>query len=283
MPPWIGPLAAAYDYGVAAMADESIRLATSAKADTPRGAHEWLSFPDPKEDRTWVFDVTFLLSSWECIFGRGCQGVLTGPSPEMVQGCCSYGAHFTGSKDVARVERAAALLHPDEWQFAGKGHTSSGKLRVIKRAKDGEAMTRMAAGACIFLNRPDFAGGPGCALHAAAAKRGQRPMDWKPDVCWQVPLRREDETDASGHVTSTVRQWDRRHWGAGGEEFHWWCTEAPEAFNGAKPVYEAMGDELVGLVGRKVAALLIKELDRRRAEGAALEHPAVLLPTPRRR
>ena len=42
-----------------------------------------------------MFDVTFLLSRWTCIFGDGCQGVLTGPAPELVQGCCSYGAHFT--------------------------------------------------------------------------------------------------------------------------------------------------------------------------------------------
>jgi hypothetical protein len=34
-------------------------------------AHEWLSFEDPEEERTWVFDVTFMLSHWGCIFGRG--------------------------------------------------------------------------------------------------------------------------------------------------------------------------------------------------------------------
>ena len=82
----------------------------------PADAHEWVSFDDPDELRTWVFDVTFLLSGWECIFGRGCQGVLTGPAPEMVQGCCSYGAHFTDRAEVARVRAAAAkpvpLPHP---------------------------------------------------------------------------------------------------------------------------------------------------------------------------
>ena len=66
-------------------------------------AHEWISFEDPDEERTWVFDVTFLLSSWECIFGRGCQGVLTGPAPELVQGCCSYGAHFVDDDDMKDV------------------------------------------------------------------------------------------------------------------------------------------------------------------------------------
>ena len=67
---------------------------------TPADAHEWVSFEDPDEQRTWRFDVTFLLSHWECIYGRGCQGVLTGPAPEMEQGCCSYGAHFTDDEDL---------------------------------------------------------------------------------------------------------------------------------------------------------------------------------------
>ena len=54
---------------------------------TGESAREWISFEDPTEERTWGFDVTFLLSRWECVFGRGCQGVLTGPTPELVQGC----------------------------------------------------------------------------------------------------------------------------------------------------------------------------------------------------
>src|SRR5437660_10523275 len=56
--------------------------------------HEWVSFDDPDEERTWVFDLTFLTSSWECIFGQGCLGVFDVPAPERNHGCCSWGAHF---------------------------------------------------------------------------------------------------------------------------------------------------------------------------------------------
>src|SRR3954469_15763492 len=87
----------------------------------PETAHEWVSFEDPEEDRTWIFDVTFLLSNWTCIFGNGCQGVLTGPVPELAQGCCSYGAHFVDEDDVARVEEAAKLLTDEDWQFRKQG------------------------------------------------------------------------------------------------------------------------------------------------------------------
>jgi len=237
----------------------------------PPTAREWISFEDPLEERTWVFDVTFLLSRWECIFGRGCQGVLTGPAPELVQGCCSYGAHFTDAEDEARVEAVAATLEPLQWQF----HKEGRQRGVIKTNAGGERVTRMVAEACVFLNRPGFPGGAGCALHRAAIDRDLRPMDLKPDVCWQLPLRREDRVEDAGHVTSTVVEWKRSDWGAGGDEFHWWCTEAPEAFGGAEPVYRTMADELTGLVGAEVYERLAAYLDARAGSSVPLPHPTV--------
>lgn len=256
--------------------------ALRAPTGAPIGAHEWVSFPDPFEDRTWVIDVTFLLSPWRCIFGDGCQGVLTGPAPELVQGCCSYGAHFTGDDDVERVTAAAATLTPQDWQHFDRGHGPDGSVDVTVVAEGGETITSEVEGACVFLNGPTFTGGAGCALHRAALARGQRPMDLKPDVCWQLPLRREDETDITGHVTSVLRQWDRRHWGEGGAEFHWWCTEAPEAFSGRAPVHETMRAELAVMVGPAVHSLIEDELARRRAGATTpLPHPALLEPNGR--
>jgi hypothetical protein len=239
----------------------------------PADAHEWISFRDPDEERTWQFDVTFLTSSWMCIFGRGCQGVLTGPAPELVQGCCSYGAHFTGKKDARNVERAAATLSPDVWQFHKQGQKG-----VVKKLADGDLGTRMVDGACIFLNRPGFPAGAGCALHKAAMDRDISHVELKPEVCWQLPLRREDETSADGHVTSVVKQWDRQHWGEGGAEFHWWCTEDPAAFVGHEAVYVSMRTELETMVGKKVYRRLAAYLDERTAPGATvtlLPHPTV--------
>jgi hypothetical protein len=239
-------------------------VATSVPAD----AHEWVSFPDPEEERTWIFDVTFMESNWTCIFGNGCQGVLTGPAPELVQGCCSYGAHFTGKKDVKRVAVAAATLTSDQWQFRSKAKPNSekGSWRIAKTGKDGDLVTRMVDGACIFLNRPGFPGGPGCALHRAAMERGVPHMTLKPDVCWQLPLRREDSTSDEGWVTSTVRQWDRRDWGEGGYDFHWWCTESPEAFVGLQPVWKELQPELEAMVGVEIYNLLVGYLKKRAAD-----------------
>ncbi|MHB8219637.1 MAG: hypothetical protein ACYDHU_04845 [Acidimicrobiales bacterium] len=237
-------------------------------------AHEWVSFEDPDEERTWVFDVSFLTSGWNCIYGRGCQGVLTEPAPELAHGCCSYGAHMVDAKDARRVVKVARTLGPDEWQFRDRGV----KRGVLKKNKHGETVTRVVQDACIFLNRPGFPTGPGCALHQAALRRGKNPLELKPEVCWQLPLRREDTVADDGHVTSTVRQWDRRHWGPGGNDFAWWCTEAPEAFTGERPVYLEMEDELTAMVGHKTYRTLVAYLEERRAstaKGVPLPHPAV--------
>jgi hypothetical protein len=236
----------------------------------PEDLHEYVSFEDPDEDRTWVFDVTFLTSSWTCIYGHGCQGVLTGPAPELEHGCCSYGAHFIDDGDIAAVEQAAARLTDEQWQHRRKGRRGG----FVRTEEDGARITRLVDGACIFLNRPGFAAGAGCSLHQAALAAGERPMDWKPDVCWQLPLRLQEHTDEHGHVTSTLREWKRRDWGEGGFEFHWWCTDSPEAFVGADPVFVAMRDEIVELVGARAYATLVDVLAAQKRK-TRLPHPAV--------
>jgi hypothetical protein len=234
--------------------------------------HEWFSFEDPDEDRTWMFDVTFLLSNWTCIFGAGCQGVLTGPAPELNQGCCSYGAHFRDKADYKRVIPYAKRLTSKQWQFRDVA-TKRGGFAI--RQKNGDWRTRLVGDACIFLNRPGFAGGEGCALHIGALDAGERFIDWKPEVCWQLPIRQVDSTDENGHVTSTVREWKRRDWGEGGFEFHWWCTDAPDAFVAKDPVYITLADELVETVGRDVYKALVEHLEDRRRRKTYLPHPQV--------
>jgi len=236
----------------------------------PDDAHEWVSFGDPDEDRTWVIDVTFLASAWKCIYFEGCQGVLTGPAAELVEGCCSYGAHLSDNKDARRVQAAAARLTPSQFQHLKRAR----RVGVVKRQGE-DLTTRLVDGACIFLNRPGFPEGPGCALHRAALEAGVPARQYKPDVCWQLPVRREDTTDESGHVTSTVTQWERRHWGPAGDEFHWWCTEAPEAFVGTEPVYLSLADELGALMGPAVYKMIVGYLDGHAAHRQPLPHPVV--------
>src|SRR3546814_4806103 len=116
------------------------------------------------------------------------QGVRTGPTPELEQGCCSEGAHFVDEDDEAETLAYAARLTGEQWQLRDVAVRKGG---ATKRNRDGEIKTRLVDGGCIFLNRPGFAGGIGCALHRGALDHGERHLDRKPDVCWQLPLRIE--------------------------------------------------------------------------------------------
>jgi hypothetical protein len=255
--------------------------AESPPPGNPGPVREWATFPDPDDvNHRWMVDVTWLTSPWRCLFGCGCQGVLTGPTPEMEQGCCSYGAHFSGEEDRDRVLAAAADLRADEWQ-----HQSAGLRKgVTAKLPQGGWRTRLVDGACVFLNRPGFPAGAGCALHVLAMRRGVHPMATKPDVCWQLPLRKEDKEENDGTVTSTLSEFARSGWGPGGDEFAWWCTEAPEAFTGTEPVYRSLEAELRGMVGDALYESIAGYLDRRLAAVSASAtngaNGAVLVPHP---
>jgi hypothetical protein len=234
---------------------------------------DWVSFEH--DDDTYLFDATFLMSPWRCIFGDGCKGVLDDDATDLGQGCCSFGSHFADGKDRARVRKAAARLTKDQWQFRSEAKKQGG---AIAKNDEKEWTTRVHDGACIFLNRTDFHRGAGCALHVGALDAGERPMDWKPEVCWQLPLRLTHEVDDVGHNVYTLREWKRRDWGEGGAEFHWWCTESPEAFIDPEPVVVTLRDDIVGLVGEPIYERLREHLGVDAGPAAAvtwLPHPAL--------
>lgn len=236
-------------------------------------ARQWVSFEH--DDETWMFDATFLMSPYRCIFGDGCKGVLDEDATDLVHGCCSFGAHFADKADRVRVRALVERLTDDQWQLRDVARSTGG---AIVRDEDGAWVTRVHDGACVLLNRVGFDRGPGCALHVAALDAGERPLEWKPEVCWQVPLRLEFHTDEVGHTTRTLREWHRRDWGEGGLAFHWWCTEAPEAFTAHEPLVTTCRDDIVALVGEDVYRRLREHLGVDDGPAAAvtwLPHPAV--------
>lgn len=204
---------------------------------------------DDEGNTTWLFDTAFLLSDYRCIYGQGCPSIEEEPDPTGELGCCVHGAHLVDDRDRDDVLAATDRLTGKHWQFKSRAEAKGGPL---KRKKNGDWVTRKHRGACIFLNRDGFEGGAGCALHAAALDAGERPMDWKPDVCWQVPIRLDIHEDDYGHETVMVRAWERRDWGPGGDDFHWWCIEAPEAYTDDSAVYQTCRDELVEMIGETI-------------------------------
>lgn len=230
---------------------------------------DWLSFDH--EGETYLFDLTFITSNWQCIFGNGCRGIHETDTTELGHGCCSHGAHFADKADRRRVRDAIESLTDRQWQFRVPAQELGG---AIVRNDDGDWTTRTLDGACILLNRADHPGGIGCALHVAALETGASVVSYKPAVCWQLPLRLVYDTDELGHTTYTLREWKRRDWGEGGAELHWWCTEGPEAFTAQSRVLDTLREEIIGLVGEQVYRRLVVEINRSATSGTAVAHPA---------
>jgi len=212
----------------------------------------WVEFSDPGDaGQRFRCDLTWLTSSWVCIFGAGCQGIYADRPDD---GCCTLGAHFTEKDDYRRVRAVAAELGEDEWQFHDVGQ-AGGTLHKESwtELEDGVRKTRVVDGACIFLNRPGFPAGAGCALHQHAVVKGLPPTSLKPEVCWQLPIRRAyrtvEQPDETSHLEVSIGEYDRRGWGPGGHDLDWYCSGNPEAHIGREPVFRSSKVELVELMG----------------------------------
>ncbi|MGQ4516964.1 hypothetical protein [Streptomyces sp. DW26H14] len=259
-------------------------------------ARAWVEFPDPADDeQVFRCDLTWLTSKWTCVFGSGCQGIQAGRADD---GCCTLGAHFSDEDDEARVAEHVARLTPEIWQYHDEG-TRGGWTQESDADDDADAaddesdsddadsdddgpqrQTRVFNGSCIFQNRPGFAGGAGCALHILALKEGREPLETKPDVCWQLPVRRTydwiDRPDDTRVLRVSIGEYDRRGWGPGGHDLHWWCTSATSAHGAGDPVYVSYRPELTELMGKEAYDVLTDLCERRVASELPLvaPHPA---------
>jgi len=239
----------------------------------------WVELTDPADsEQVFRCDLTWLTSSYTCIFGQGCPGIYA-DSPDT--GCCTLGAHFSDEDDERRVAAYVAQLSPEQWQF----HPGEpvGTDDWVETDEDGERKTRThehdGQRACVFHNRPDFPTGAGCALHGLALEQGRHPLETKPDVCWQLPMRRTYRTverpDDTSYLEVTIAEYDRRGWGAGGHDLDWYCSGNTEAHVAPEPVYVTHEAELVELMGRPAYDELVRHCDAHvRSRSALALHPA---------
>ncbi|MEO7398579.1 MAG: hypothetical protein ABIW84_08450 [Ilumatobacteraceae bacterium] len=211
-------------------------------------------------ETVWRFDRAFLTSNWTCIWGRGCHGIDTEKRADRGLGCCSVGAEIESIDEAMLVAASAAALSPDRFQY----HHVASAEGVF--SDDARSNTRVVDGACVFLNRPGFAGGAGCALHLAAVAVDESPLDWKPSVCWQLPIKVEWEVGDDQIEVATVRAWRRDDWGEDGATMAWCCTERGdgdgdgEAYAGDRRVIDSLAEELEAIVGTPVFIELRRRL-----------------------
>jgi hypothetical protein len=136
----------------------------------------------------------------------------------------------------------------------------------------------------VFHNRTDFVrsdgrGGAGCALHGLALQQGRNPLETKPDVCWQLPIRRQyrtvEQQDGTSYTEVSIGEYDRRGWGPGGHDLDWYCSGNTEAHVALEPVYLTHEPELVELMGREAYAELSRHCEAHvRSRSALALHPA---------
>ena len=261
----------------------------------PNFARDWVEFANPANpEELFKCDLTWLTSYWQCIYGDGCCGI-DADKPDA--GCCSDGAYYTSKEDEDRVLKAAKKLTRAEWQFydQARAKKSGGKLQITEIGLDKDRKTRKVKDSCIFLNRvgfeaPGYTGSFGCALHHLAVREQVHFVDTKPDICWQLPLRRSWETREMGDKEITVvviGEYERLAWGDGGADFDWYCTSNSEAHVGRVPVYQSNKIELTKMMGeagyleleklcdsRMAAILATRKAQKRRELPLFVIHPA---------
>ncbi|CAB4900251.1 unannotated protein [freshwater metagenome] len=211
----------------------------------------------------WHLDTSFLQSNWTCIWGRGCKGILDHPAEDLGQGCCSVGAELVDD-EAATTAMLAGYLDAESFQFY-EAARSGGVF-----SDDTKSNTRVIDGACIFLNRPDFPGGAGCALHLAAEVAEESALDWKPSVCWQLPVRVQWEMQETGVEIAHLRAWQRGDWGDDGDSMAWCCTEEPEAYVGDRQVIESLAEELEEILGTTVFVEIQRRMNSVEVHGEPL-------------
>jgi hypothetical protein len=218
---------------------------------------QWHEVVSPGGER-WLINLPWLLSGYECIWGRGCEGTFNKSYPgSESSGCCGNGVCVT-KPDRIQIKKKLAQMEPWEWQEHGKYR------RLFDWQRQESIQTRMkkqpngSRHTCIFHNDDDHAS-PGCAFHGAALRRDESPLDWKPEACITVPFKvMYDETLEATILTiiDSGRDWNG---------IDWWCGDDPKAWLSSTPVYRRMADELAKQVDawdKTAWEVIVAECDR---------------------
>jgi len=148
-------------------------------------------------------------ATYECTFGRGCDGV-----------CCREGKPLVYADEIARISenlpKFLPRMRPQAAQVAERRGFLSGRKRL------GEELMRTTDHWCIFFNQ-------GCVLHQVGAEEGDK-YRYKPAVCSLFPLQ-QDEHD----------RWYVRQKGYNRERWDLFCLD-PQ--NSSKPATESLQEEL---------------------------------------
>jgi hypothetical protein len=114
--------------------------------------------------------VNLELAKFECVFGRGCDGI-----------CCRNGRPPVYGDDAKRINGVLPRLLPLMRREARISVERGGF--ISRRRKAGQPTMRVSAGWCVFFNR-------GCVLHQIGAADGDKQR-YKPAVCALFPITKD--------------------------------------------------------------------------------------------
>lgn len=190
------------------------------------------------EESAWLVDMEFLLSSYQCTWGTECNGI----NPERPDlGCCANGAYLE-KEDIELLKKRVPELTAEVWENKREKYIDTVRTRnklgitTKKDKKTSIVDPKNSVSGCVFANSADFAGGAGCALHISALSRGESPFDWKPSICWQMPLLVDYSEETDLHILRMF------HWSQ--EEYPWFCSQDEISWVAEKPLYQTMNEEL---------------------------------------
>jgi Fe-S-cluster containining protein len=146
---------------------------------------------------------------FECIFGRGCDGI-----------CCQNGRPSISGKEELAITGVLKKVLPHLRPAAQKLIEKTGF--TSKRTKLDQPMLRVVDGWCVFFNA-------GCVLHKVGIEDGDA-YQYKPIQCALFPLEQNRDGD-----------WYVRQWGYNGEKWDLFCLN-PKASK--KSPVETLKDEM---------------------------------------
>lgn len=218
---------------------------------------ELLDVYDEPTRTHYLFDIGFMLSNWQCIFGKGCKGIGE-DFPDV--GCCHYGINFDdGGPDHRRIRSLLPRLMNEPWFAENAKHITKRESSWVKR-EHGMLNTATYDGACVF-----HVGAQGCAFHMLALQEGGDPYDYKPSGCNTAPVvaqpqaRRPDGTDVF-----LVHPWDHYSWTDDNTRaIDYVCAEDERTYTADKRVYQTYRREIISLSNERVYNMLAHQCEKR--------------------
>ena len=154
----------------------------------------------------------------------------SGPNrrPELVHGCCSYGAHFSDKADRDHVVQVGRRSSAPTSGSSPRSAARRASTRRPARTSDGPRVahahrTRTRASSSTGSASPPA---PAARCTCTRSTGGTHSATSSPRCAGRCRCAASTTSRTTAPSISDLTEFGRDGWGEGGEDFGWWCTEA---------------------------------------------------------